>query len=106
MTSASRGIDKSVHSPDQAAFCELLVGARKAAGLTQHALAVRLKKPQSFVAKYEGGERRIDVVEFVAIARALDADPIKLMAAFVRRKSKIGDNEAGSETSQVDAATR
>src|ERR1700694_2582057 len=83
MTSATRGIGKSVHSPDQAAFCELMVGARKAAGLTQHALALRLKKPQSFVAKYEGGERRLDVVEFVTIARALGADPLKLMATFL-----------------------
>ena len=83
MTSGTRGIGKSVHSSDQAAFCELMVGARKAAGLTQHALALRLKKPQSFVAKYEGGERRLDVVEFIAIARALGADPLKLMATFV-----------------------
>ena len=79
MTSATRGIGKSVHSSDQAAFCELMIGTRKAAGLTQHALARRLKKPQSFVAKYEGGERRVDVVEFIAIARALGADPLKLM---------------------------
>jgi transcriptional regulator with XRE-family HTH domain len=83
MTTGTRGIGKSVHSSDQAAFCALMVGARKAAGLTQHALARRLKKPQSFVAKYEGGERRLDVVEFIAIARALGADPLKLMAAFV-----------------------
>ena len=83
MTSATRGIDKSVHSPHQAAFCELMIGARKAAGLTQHALARLLKKPQSFVAKYEGGERRLDVVEFIAIASALGADPLKLMATFV-----------------------
>jgi transcriptional regulator with XRE-family HTH domain len=83
MTSGTRGIGKSVHSPDQAAFCELMVGARKAAGLTQHALARRLKRPQSFVAKYEGGERRLDVVEFIAIARALGADPLKLMSTFV-----------------------
>lgn len=83
MTSGTRGIGKSVHSPDQAAFCGLMVGARKAAGLTQHALALRLKKPQSFVAKYEGGERRLDVVEFIAIARALGGDPLKLMAAFL-----------------------
>jgi transcriptional regulator with XRE-family HTH domain len=60
-----------------------MVGARKAAGLTQQALAHRLKKPQSFVAKYEGGERRLDVVEFIAIARALSADPLKLMAGFL-----------------------
>ena len=51
----------------------------KAAGLTQHALARCLKKPQSFVAKYEGGERRLDVVEFITVARALDVDPLKLM---------------------------
>ena len=56
-----------------------MVGARKAAGLTQQALARRLKNPQSFVAKYEGGERRLDVVEFITIARALEADPLKLM---------------------------
>jgi transcriptional regulator with XRE-family HTH domain len=83
MTSGTRGIGKSVHSPDQAAFCELMVRARKAAGLTQHVLARRLNKPQSFVAKYEGGERRLDVVEFIVIARALGADPLKLMATFV-----------------------
>jgi transcriptional regulator with XRE-family HTH domain len=83
MTSGTRGIGKSIHSSDQAAFCELMVRARKAAGLTQQALALRLKKPQSFVAKYEGGERRLDVVEFIVIARALGADPLKLMATFV-----------------------
>jgi transcriptional regulator with XRE-family HTH domain len=80
MASGTRGIGKSVHSSEQAAFCELMVRARKAAGLTQHALARRLKRPQSFVAKYEGGERRLDVVEFITVARALDADPLKLIA--------------------------
>ena len=83
MASGTRGIGKSVHTTDQAAFCALMVRARKAAGLTQHALARLLKKPQSFVAKYEGGERRLDVVEFIAIARALGADPLRLMAALV-----------------------
>ena len=34
-------------------------------------LAARLSKPQSFIAKYEAGERRIDVVEFIAICRAM-----------------------------------
>jgi transcriptional regulator with XRE-family HTH domain len=88
MTYGTRGIGKSVHSPDQAAFCELMVRARKAAGLTQHVLARRLNKPQSFVAKYEGGERRLDVVEFIVIARALGADPLRLMATFVASGGK------------------
>jgi transcriptional regulator with XRE-family HTH domain len=56
-----------------------MVAARKQAGLTQHELARRLKRPQSFVAKYEGGERRIDVIEFVVIVRAIGADPVKLL---------------------------
>jgi transcriptional regulator with XRE-family HTH domain len=79
MTASARGIDKTVHSSDQAALCALMVAARKQAGLTQHELARRLKRPQSFVAKYEGGERRIDVVEFVTIVRAIGADPLKLL---------------------------
>ena len=99
MTSGTRGISKSVHSSDQAAFCELMVGARKAAGVSQHALALRLKKPQSFVAKYEGGERRLDVVEFVAIARALGADPLKLMAALLAggKSKSVGPKRAASK---------
>jgi transcriptional regulator with XRE-family HTH domain len=67
-------------------------------GMTQQALARRLKKPQSFVAKYEGGERRLDVVEFIRIARALDADPLKLLAAFLgHARGKALRAKAGSK---------
>ncbi len=62
-----------------------MVGARKAAGLTQHALALRLKKPQSFVAKYEGGERRLDVIEFITIARAIGADPVRILRLLTKK---------------------
>jgi transcriptional regulator with XRE-family HTH domain len=79
MAPRSRNLQKSVHSAGQLAFCELLIEARKKAGLTQHELARRLQKPQSFVAKYEGGERRVDVVEFVSICRTMAADPVKLL---------------------------
>jgi len=72
---------KSIHSDAQLYFAELLVKARKRAGLTQVQLAERIGRPQSFVSKYEAGERRLDVVEFIGLARALDADPV----AFVRR---------------------
>ena len=58
---------------------EQLVHARKAAGVTQAALAEKLGRPQSFVAKYEGRERRLDVAEYMAIARALGADPYRLL---------------------------
>jgi hypothetical protein len=42
-------------------------------------VAARLKRPQSFVAKYEAGERRIDVVKFLQIAEALRADPCAVL---------------------------
>jgi transcriptional regulator with XRE-family HTH domain len=85
MASSARRIRKSVHSPEQLALRELLVAARDQAGLTQQKLAKRLGKHQSFVAKYEGGERRLDVVEFVTIAQALGADPIVILRTFLRR---------------------
>ena len=61
MSPSARRIRKSVHSPEQQLLRELLVAARNKAGLTQQKLAKRLGKHQSFVAKYEGGERRLDV---------------------------------------------
>jgi transcriptional regulator with XRE-family HTH domain len=62
------------------AFRLALRSARREAGLTQAQLAKRLRRPQSFVSKYEQGERRLDVVEFVDVAAALGMDP----AAFLR----------------------
>jgi transcriptional regulator with XRE-family HTH domain len=56
-----------------------MVLARKEADMTQHELARRIKKPQSFVSKYERLERRLDVPEFIHIARALGLDPAKLL---------------------------
>lgn len=85
MALRARNIGKSVHSPGQAVLCELLIEARDRAGLTQQQLAKRLGKHQSFIAKYEGGERRLDVLEFVTIARAIGADPIRLLRALILR---------------------
>ncbi len=84
MATRARKLDKSVHSEVQGAFSELMIKARKSARLTQHELAERLHKPQSFVAKYEGGERRIDVVEFVTVCQAIGADPAKLLKALIK----------------------
>jgi transcriptional regulator with XRE-family HTH domain len=62
----------------------MLVEARETAGLTQVELAGRLDRPQSFVSKIERGVRKIDVIEFVEIARAIEFDP----AAFLRKLDK------------------
>ncbi|NLG56497.1 MAG: helix-turn-helix transcriptional regulator [Rhodococcus sp.] len=74
---------KTIHSPQHQKLRELLVAARRKAGLTQHEVAERLGRPQSFVAKVEGGERRLDVIEFVDLVRALGADPVKLLRRLI-----------------------
>ncbi|MFG1476633.1 helix-turn-helix domain-containing protein [Xanthobacter agilis] len=73
-------MQKSLRTPRQILLQTLLVEARKAKGLTQAELAEALNKPQSFVAKYENGERRIDVVEFVDITAALGVSTADLLA--------------------------
>ncbi len=84
-------MQKSLKSAEYARLIATLVAVRKDAGVRQQALAKKLGRPQSFIAKYEGGERRIDVVEFIEIARALGADPIKLFRDFAAGKaSKSG----------------
>jgi transcriptional regulator with XRE-family HTH domain len=51
------------------------VEARVAKGVTQIELAELLGRPQSFVSKVEGGDRRLDVIEFLQIITALNVDP-------------------------------
>jgi transcriptional regulator with XRE-family HTH domain len=91
-------MQKSLKSPEYGRLIAMLVAVREAADIRQHALAKKLGRPQSFVAKYEGGERRLDVIEFIAIARALGADPVKLLRDFVAetppRKPKPGKQRA------------
>ena len=63
---------KSQFTPAYAAFVKVLTAARKDAGVTQVELAERLGKPQPFVSSIENGVRRVDLIEFYAIARALN----------------------------------
>lgn len=58
---------------------ELLVAARKEAGLTQAELGKRLGQRQTFVSKFELGERRLDAAEFLVISRAIGVDPYTVM---------------------------
>jgi transcriptional regulator with XRE-family HTH domain len=58
----------------------LLTTARLEREMTQLELAAALRRPQSFVSKYEGGERRLDVIEFLDICRALGVSASSLMS--------------------------
>jgi len=76
---------RSLHSQGYASAVEVLVDGRHKAGLTQRALAEKLGKPRSFVSKIETGERRIDIVELVAIARALGVPELDIIRAIIAR---------------------
>lgn len=78
---------KALRSREHRALCATLAEARSQAGLTQRDLAARLKRPHSYVAKIECGERRLDVVEFMELARALRTDPVKLFSRIAKNGS-------------------
>ncbi|MEH2167610.1 MAG: helix-turn-helix transcriptional regulator [Nostoc sp.] len=75
---------KSVFSEDYDRFRQLLIEARKAAKLTQAELSAKLKLPQSYVSKYERGERRLDVIEFLQVAQVLEIDPLAFIKELLR----------------------
>ena len=56
---------------------------REEAGLTQRELGKRLKKPQSWIYNCESGNRRVDVAEFIAWAKACGVDPATAFARFL-----------------------
>jgi len=62
---------RSQHSDRYKLLRRRLFEQRKRAGATQEELAQRLGKPQSFISKYESGERRLDAIELLDVARAL-----------------------------------
>lgn len=68
-------------------FHKALIDARQENSLTQHEVAFRLGRPQSFVSKYESGERRLDVIEFLDVCQALGIKP-----QLILDKLKIDDN--------------
>ncbi len=64
---------------------ELLIKIRHTKNLTQIEVAERLNKPQSFVSKYENGERRLDIIEFLEVCKALETDPQSVIQLHSKR---------------------
>lgn len=75
----STSMSKSIYSRRHDRLCAILVEKRKKVDLTQQQLADQLGKPQSYIAKVEGGERRLDVIEFVELCEEMGADPAKIV---------------------------
>ena len=79
-------VNLSAEAPTFQSGLRMPSGARrKAAGLTQTVVAERLGKPPSYVAKYEGGDRRLDVLEFLDVAAAIGFEPSALIRSLLRK---------------------
>ena len=75
-------VSKAGQTYDYDTFCALLKKLREDKGLTQIELAERLKVPQSFVSKYETGERRLDFIETTQVCEALGLTIEKFATAY------------------------
>jgi transcriptional regulator with XRE-family HTH domain len=64
---------------------KLIVIARKVRNLTQREIARRIGQPPSFIGKFENGTRGLDVVEFVAVAKAIGVDPRRIITKLLKR---------------------
>ena len=76
---------RSLHTPAYDAFRALLIDGRARAQLTQAQTAERLGRPQSFVSKYETGERRLDIVEFLQVCHVIGIDPLLAISDLANR---------------------
>lgn len=69
-------VSRAPHSAPYTRLRDLLAAARRKARLTQQEVADRMARPQSFVSKYESGERALDVIEFIEVCSALGVSPV------------------------------
>lgn len=69
----------SVYSIEYQMVIKALREARVAGHITQEELGKALGRPQSFIAKAENGERRLDIVEFVHLCRLVGIDPVSII---------------------------
>jgi transcriptional regulator with XRE-family HTH domain len=82
---ARRVTAKTIFTEDHRVFIEALRAVRRAKEITQVQLSERLDRGQSYISNIERGQRRLDVIEFAAIARALDEEPTALYARLLPR---------------------
>jgi transcriptional regulator with XRE-family HTH domain len=75
-------------SPGYDKVLEAVVDMRTRAGLTQRELAEKVGREQSFIGRIETRQRRIDLVEFIWIARCCGLDPEQEVAAIVKHISR------------------
>lgn len=79
---------KTIFTKQHQDFIRALREVRRSKGMTQVQLSERLDRAQSYISNIERGERRIDVIEFMAIAAALNRDAAELFSEIVARMNR------------------
>jgi transcriptional regulator with XRE-family HTH domain len=75
---------KHLRSARHRALVAAIIDARNAVRLSQWEFAKKLKRTNNFVWRIEAGERRVDVLEFIEIAKAANLDPLELMGRVLK----------------------
>jgi hypothetical protein len=91
-----RRMARTKFSKADAAFRDLLKGLRTTRRLSQTALAARLDQPQSYVSKYETGERRLDFVETLLVCEALGVDFVDFAKDFAKDLARLSERKRSS----------
>lgn len=79
----------SMHTAAADALALSVVAMRKRAAMTQRDLAFAVGREHNYIARIETGQRRLDLIEWVQICRALKVDPETEIAGLVRRIVKL-----------------
>ena len=74
------------YSARRRAIVAVLVEAREAAGISQRALSEKLGEAVTYMHEVESGQHGVRTEEFIAIAEALDIDPLELLSRVLKRK--------------------
>jgi len=79
---------QSMRTADYDVLIDLLRDVREDAGVSQPQLSNNLSQAHHYIASIERGTRRLDIVEFIAVAKALNMPPEQLFINFLQRLPK------------------
>lgn len=74
---------KSTYTDNYTKLIKQLVDCRKTQGMTQAELSACMGKPQSFIAKIENRERRLDLIEFIELCKHMKVNPILIIESLI-----------------------
>ena len=80
---------KTIFGRAHARLVTVLAETRRAAGLKQADLASLLSRHQTHISLIENNQRRVDVIEFIELARAMGADPVKLLTKVIQEVDEV-----------------